>query len=292
MAMKNINYSELDKNLPADERKEWNAIYASCRSGSIITGTVQGVDFHTFDMKNPTTGEVKKQEMPCLIAIRYKVKIIIPQPEVWFEPREEPHLLRSMVGGKVEYVITHVDRENEFAVASRKLALKRLRFASRRLNPVGQTVDVKIVAVGKNVCTVSYNGYDALLSQKDISYSIVGDLREVISPGEVKTAVVTEWDPQTGTAAFSIKAATRHPFDGIEIRHPIGSVRVAAINGKYNGGVYCRLFDGMTDILCTYDPLICDEDFDTGNVVEILIKKYNAEKKLAYGKILRKIRPA
>ena len=63
MELNDRNIHELDKNLPLEERAEWNAIYASCRSESIISGIVHGVDFHTFDMKNPKNGKVSKQQL-------------------------------------------------------------------------------------------------------------------------------------------------------------------------------------------------------------------------------------
>ena len=281
------NIKELDKNLTPQELEEWNAIYASYRGASIISGQVVGVDRHTFDVKN---AEGKKQtELACLIAIKFRVKIIIPETEIWVKPLGPAHLLRSMCGGMVDYVITHIDRENGFAIASRKLALEKLRFASRRRRPLGKSVEVKIVSVGKNICTATYNGYDVELPQREISYSVVKDLREVMHPGDIKNAVITEWDTKEGNVSFSIKQTTRHPFDGIEVRHPIGCTRMATIVSKYQGGVYCRLYDGATDILCTYDALIYDGDFKIDDKVEILIKKFNSEKKVVYGKILRKM---
>jgi ribosomal protein S1 len=285
MEFKDLNLRALDKDLPAEEREEWNAIYASFRGESIIFGPVVGVDFHSFSSRDSK----KKHEYICLIVVKRRVKIIIPETEVWVKPIGPAHLLRSMSGGTVDYVVTHIDRENGFAVGSRKLALEKLRFASRRKTPLGETVEVKIVSVGKNICTATYSGYDVALAQRDVSFSVVKDLRETLRPGDVKNAVVTEWNPNKGAVSFSIKAATRHPFDGIEVRHPIGSTRAAVITGKYNGGVYCRLFDGATDILCTYDALAYDGDFRVDDRVEILIKKFNHEKKLVYGKILRKM---
>jgi ribosomal protein S1 len=148
---------------------------------------------------------------------------------------------------------------------------------------------VRIISVGKNVCTATYNGYDVPLNQREVSYNIVPDLRDVLHPGDMRNAVITEWNPKEGLVNFSIKATERHPFDGIDVRHPLGSVRVATIAGKYAGGVFCRLFDGVTDVLCTYDALQYDGDFAVGTRVEILVKKFNREKKLVYGKILRKM---
>jgi ribosomal protein S1 len=117
----------------------------------------------------------------------------------------------------------------------------------------------------------------------------VRDLRETLHPGDVRAALVTEWAPDKGAARFSIKETTSHPFDGIETRHPLGCARAATIVGKYAGGVFCRLFDGVTDVLCTYGVLHNDADFHEDDRVEIAVNKYNTEKKLVYGKIIRKM---
>ena len=105
----------------------------------------------------------------------------------------------------------------------------------------------------------------------------------------MKNAVITEWDVKEGKVNFSIKEATRHPFEGIEVRHPIGCTRMATIVSKWKGGVYCRLYDGATDILCTYDAMAYDGDFKIDDRVELLVKKFNFEKKLVFGKILRRM---
>ena len=53
--------------------------------------------------------------------------------------------------------------------------------------------------------------------------------------------------------------------------------------------MFCRLYDGVTDVLCSYDSLQNDGDFKIGDSAEIVINKHNHEKKLVYGKILRKM---
>ena len=45
MEFKDLNLAEMDKNLTEPEKAEWQAIYASYRSGSVIAGGVAGVDF-------------------------------------------------------------------------------------------------------------------------------------------------------------------------------------------------------------------------------------------------------
>ena len=292
MDFKDLNLAELDRFLTEPEREEWNAIYASYRSGSVMNGTVVGVDLHEFNVVPKGKKKAEKMSIRCLIVIQYRVKIIIPETEVFLIDRSTGyHILHSMCGAKVSYVITNIDRESGFALGSRKLALEKIQRASfRRMAKVGEMVDVDVLAVARDLCTVTYNGYDVTVIQRDVSYVSIEDLREVLQPGDVKKAIVKEYNPDEKLLRFSMKEATAHPFDGVETRHPMGSTRLAKIVGKYGGGVFCRLHDGITNVLCSYLSMQYDGDYKIGDYVEIIIQKYNYEKKLVYGKILRKIR--
>ena len=291
MEFKDLNLAEMDKDLTLPEKEEWQAIYASYRSGSVVSGGVAGVDLHEFKIVPEGKKKAVAQTVRCLIVIKYRVKIIIPETEVFLEEFDAGyHILHSMCGADVNYVITYIDREAGFAVASRKLALEKMqRAASRRRIQEGQVVDVNIISVGKGVCTVNYAGYDVMLTQRDVSYSIVPDLRGTLRPGEVRKAVVKEFNREEKVLKLSIKETTPHPFDGIETRHPLKATRIATIVGKYGGGVFCRLYDNITDVLCSYESMQYDGDYKVGDTVEVIIARYNFEKKLVYGKVLRKM---
>ncbi len=291
MEFKDLNLLELDRNLTEAERDEWNAIYASYQSSSIVSGSVIGVDLHEFKIVPEGKKKAQSQTMRCLIVIKYRVKVIIPETEVFdIDLGTGYHVLHSMCGANIEYVITHIDREAGFAIASRKMALARIRSApSHNRIRVNSIVEAKVLSVGKSVCTISYNGYDMVLPQREICYSSVEDLREIIHPGEVRKAVVKEYNRDENVLKLSIKEATPHPFDGIEMRHPLKATRIATIVGKYKGGVFCRLHDRVTNVLCSYLSMEYDGDYKIGDCVEVVIKKYNYERKIVYGKILRKM---
>lgn len=291
MNFNELDLTKLDKDLTEAERDEWQAIYASYRGRSLISGEVAGVDLHELNIVPKGETRFVWKTVRCLIVINYRVKVIIPETEVFIDELDTGyHILHSMCGAKIDYVITHIDRENGFAVASRKVALEQIRRAnSRRRYKAGQIVDTKVISVGRGVCTVTFNGYDTMIPQRDIGYSAVPDLRETIHPGDERKAMIMEFNRREGVLKLSIKETMPHPFDGIETRHPLGCTRIAKIVGKYGGGVFCRLYDGVTDVLCSYDALQYDGDFKIGDSVEIVINKYNAKKKLIYGKILRKM---
>ena len=251
MDLRNLNLAELDKNLSEAERREWNSIYASYRAGSLLTGTVSGMETRTVDVKNEETGEYEEKIFRYLVVIDYRVKVIIPQDEMWYEKGDIPyHVMRSMGGAKIDYVITDIDREGDFCIASRSQALRIRRHSFLKLTPrVGKRIKCDILAVGQwhLLCTVG--GFDITLAARDVSYAAIPDLRERYHAGESKEALIRYYEPENMRLGISIKRAQPHPFDGADLRHPIESRRASVIMGKFAGGVYCKLEEEL-DCLC------------------------------------------
>ncbi len=86
---------------------------------------------------------------------------------------------------------------------------------------------------------------------------------------------------------ISVKEVNPNPFDGAELRHPVGCRRQAVISGKYAGGIFCTMKDGVT-CLCLYSNNHFDTQFAIGDTVLIHITHYDERRKLIYARILAK----
>lgn len=290
MSFNDLDLKELDKDLSGEQQKEWNAIYSSYRSGSLLTGRIIGMDTTTIAVRNKETDQYEKMAINCLVVISYRVKVLIPEQQVWFDEnsRRPEHVLRSMTGATIDYVITGIDRENDCCTASRRLAMNIRRRAFLKLEPqLGKKVQANVLAVGATHLLATCHGFDMTLSQRDLSYGMIDDLRNKYHPGEQRLAILKDYDKGKNTLRISIKEAEPHPFDGVEVRHPLNSRRASYISGKYKGGVFCKLEENL-DCLCTYTMYQKDEDFDIGAQVIVVITKYDYPRKLVYGKIVAK----
>lgn len=76
-----LDLNKLDEDLSEEERNEWNAIYASYRSKSILTGRIMGIDTHSFTVRNRETRQTERRKMLCAVIINYRVKVLIPETE-------------------------------------------------------------------------------------------------------------------------------------------------------------------------------------------------------------------
>lgn len=291
MDFRELDLTEVDANLSDEQRREWNAIYASYRGKTVLTGRVVGIDSHSITVKDDKAGKHVRKSILNLVVISYRVKVIIPHQEAWFNPASErpEHVFRSMVGSMIDYVITGIDKDNECCVASRRdaLILRRKTFAKRDLR-IGKKIPVNILAVGSTHLLATYGGYDMTLSQRDLSYGMIDDLKNKYRAGQTYTAVYKGYDIEKDTLKISIKEAKPHPFEGVETRHPLNSRRVSKITGKYKGGVFCKLEEEL-DCLCIYSQFECDEDYDIGTNVIVVVTKFDYERRLIYGKVVARI---
>ena len=281
-----LDFNELDRDLKEDERKEWNAIYASYRGHSALSGKIIGVDRFT---NTPRTGETEL--MYCAIVIPHRVRIVIPESEMWLDDHVPPtFVLQGMVGACIDFVITRVEREAGFALASRREAMRSQRYffsRHRELSGVGAETKCQVLSVGPRRCTVECYGHDMNLTQRELSYTAIADLRTVYHPGDELNCIIKSYDAEKGKLSISVKETLSNPFDGASVRHPLGSRRQAVISGKYGGGVFCNLPDG-TVCMCNYSYQYTDADFKVGDIVILLVQRFDDEKKQMYGKILSK----
>ena len=232
-----------------------------------------------------------RQSMYCATVILFRVRILIPSTEMWMQGEERPdYVLRNMSGANIDFVVTHVDREAGFAIASRRLALRTRRYyfsTQPSMHRAGSRVKCHVLAVGPRRCLVECGGYDIDLTQREMRYTAIPDLREQYRRGDALDCIVKAYDRESGKLAISVKETNPNPFDGAELRHPTGSRRQAESAGKYAGGVFCNLPDGVV-VMCSYSFHYDDAAFAIGDKVIVMIQRYDFGKKQIYGKIVAK----
>lgn len=161
-------------------------------------------------------------------------------------------------------------------------------FAHREdLHRIGARVKCRMLAVGPRRCLVDCYGHDLDITQREMRYASIPDLRNEYHPGMEIDCIVKVFDPDNDKLEISIKETEVNPFFGAEQRHPVGSRRLAVISGKYGGGVFCNLPDGVV-CMCNYSYQHEDADFMVGENVMLIVQRYEDEKLQMYGKIMSK----
>ena len=285
-----LDFRELDRGLTAEERQAWNSIYASFRGHSALSGKIIGADPHSMNVRSRETGQVERRTMYCVVVLLYRVPIYIPATEMWTGEARPDYVLQNMMGANIDFIITKVDREGGYAIASRRQAARAQRyfFAHRPdLCRTGARVKCRMLSVGPRRCLVECYGHDIDLTQRELSYTAIADLREHYHPGDELDCIVKGYNAAQRELQISVKETESNPFEGAELRHPVGSRRYAVIAGKYGGGVFCNLPDG-TVCMCNYSYQHEDSDFQAGDHVMLVVQRFEHGKQQMYGKILSK----
>ena len=285
-----LDFRELDRGLSPEERQAWNSIYASFRGRSALSGTVIGADPHSMNVRNRETGQVERRTMYCVVVLVYRVPVYIPATEMWMDEARPDYVLQNMMGATIDFIITKVDREGGYAIASRRQAARAQRyfFAHRPdLCAEGARVKCRLLAVGPRRCLAECYGHDIDLTQREMSYTAIADLREQYRPGDELDCIVKGYRARQRELLISVKETEANPFEGAEQRHPVGSRRCAVIAGKYGGGVFCNLPDG-TVCMCNYSYQHEDSDFQSGDHVTLVVQRFERDKRQMYGKIMSK----
>jgi ribosomal protein S1 len=284
-----LKFNELDRYLTVEERQEWNSIYASYRGRSSLSGMIVGNDVYSGRFWNREARKNEVETKLCAVVIPYRVPILIPADELWMTDMDRPdYVLQGMAGAKIDFIITRVEREDGYAVASRRLAsrAKRYYFSQRpALHRENARIKCKVLAVGPRRCLVDCYGHDIDLTQRELRYTAIPNLKTEYHPGKELDCIVKSYKPEQEELVISVKETETNPFDGANIRHPVGSRRMATIAGKYGGGVFCNLPDG-TVCMCNYSYQHTDAEFMMGDTVILVVQNFDMEKKQMYGKII------
>lgn len=283
------DFRELDRELSVEQQNEWNSIYASFRSESLLRGTVIGLDDISLPVRDESTGEIVNSTMRCLVVVMYRVKVLIPEPLVWANDAErEPFVMNGMIGANIDFVIAAVDRQGDCAIASRGAAMRQQRWHTNQVRHIApdDVVRCDVLSVGPHRLTLSTCGYDATLAQSELSYCYLEDLRADYHSGQTLDAKVLAISDED--IRLSVRAATLNPYDGAELRHPGGSTRLAVISSKYAGGVFARLPDGCT-VVCKYAQHFADDQFHVGDKIIVQIDSFSDERQWIRAKIRGKV---
>ena len=155
-------------------------------------------------------------QMLCAVIINYRVKVLIPETEVWYPGQERPpYVLRNMSGAETDYIILDVDREGGVAIGSRRMALAAQRHFFDTIKggrSIGEKLTCRVLAVGPRRCLVECGGRDMSLSQKDLTYIATPDLRTRYHPGQTLNCVLKEYDRREGQFWVSVKDTVDNPF--------------------------------------------------------------------------------
>lgn len=255
-----------------------NEVYASRQSGKILTGILSAVEKY----------KLNDQDTDCGIVFVGDFKVIIPFQEM--NVRQDWHLVRSMIGAEIDFIVRGIDAENKIAVASRIAAMKIRRELELPKYQAGDIINVRVVGVGRDQAYVDAYGVEVPVPKNEIDYGYVGNVADYIQIGDRVNVKILEINHETYDIKVSIKDAKPDPFKGIENKYRVQGEYLATVSGVLYYGVFVNLEQGIS-ALCPL-PRWANFNPNIGDKVLIKIKEINKEKRRIKATLVRVVKRA
>ena len=149
---------------------------------------------------------------------------------------------------------------------------------------VGGLVEGTVTRITEFGAFVDLGGVDALLHITELSWSRVRKVTDVVKVGDTVSAVVKNFNPETGKISLSLKEATVDPWANILEKYPVETIVQGTVVRFAAFGAFVHLEDGVDGLV--HISQISDERVEkasdalqVGQVVDVLITAVDEEAK-------------
>lgn len=271
--------------------KKNREVMASRQSRRILTGTLSAVDtYETNDNEKVDCGVVFYGDYRILISLK---SLNIKHKENETDPEKIllnlKKVARGMIGCEIDFIVTKIDKTNNIAIASRKLAMGRRKNIELSRHKEGDIVQVRVISVGSDSCKVECCGIETKVPIKEIAWGYVNDISAYVQVGIKLNAKIKEIDAENENISVSIKDATIDHYDDYVKTINKGSIYAATVTGIADYGIFLSIKEReCLSVLC---PLPKWSNFNPieGQIYSIKIKAIDSEKKKISGNLMRLI---
>lgn len=205
--------------------------------------------------------EMHEQEKPVEGLITSRVKggctvdlggiiAFLPGSQIDIKPVKD---MDSLIGKKEPMIVVKMDRKRGNVVVSRRAVLEETLQESR--SELLSTIKEgdKLEGVVKNITDygafVDLGGIDGLLHVTDIAWKRVNHPSESLSVGQTIKVKVIKYDDSKKRISLGIKQLESNPWEGIELRYPVGAKFKGKVTNVTDYGVFVELETGIEGLV-------------------------------------------
>ena len=160
---------------------------------------------------------------------------------------------QSLVGMKLEFKITELNRRRNRAIFSERAALEamKLKLKAKKINEltVGEIVEGKVLGTSSFGVFVDIDGADGLVHISELSWDTVVDPENFVSVGELIKVKVINIEKETLRIALSKKRLEPEPWETLGQKIALGDIYKGRITKITNFGAFARIEGGLEGLV-------------------------------------------
>ena len=263
----------------------WQNIYTSNQKGKILKGIAVAMETEMVTLTKD--GKKERKAINSLIVNFKDIKILIPSSEIK-EGKIDKRQMRNMIGSEIRFIIVEVDKLTNKAVASRKMALEKIREIELKKYEKQDKVFARVISVFSKYIDIECLGVDIRLKPEDLEYGYIANLTKNYQVGDKIKVLIKEIDVDKGILKVSHKETKEDPYKIARKNYVEGGEYLGEITGYSDNGVFVNLEQGI-DTMATL-PNWMEMPPIIGDKVVIKIKKIQEEKRKIYSSLLKIVR--
>ena len=263
----------------------WQNIYTSNQKGKILKGIAVAMETEMVTLTK--NGKKERKAIDSLIVNFKDIKILIPSSEIK-EGKIDKRQMRNMIGSEIRFIIVEVDKLTNKAVASRKMALEKIRKIELKKYEKQDKVFARVISVFSKYIDIECLGVDIRLKPEDLEYGYIANLTKNYQVGDKIKVLIKEIDVDKGILKVSHKETKEDPYKIARKNYVEKGEYLGEVTGYSNNGVFVNLEQGI-DTMATL-PNWMEMPPTIGDKVVIKIIKIQEEKRKIYSSLLKVVR--
>ncbi|HZC15489.1 MAG TPA: 30S ribosomal protein S1 [Caulobacteraceae bacterium] len=194
-----------------------------------------------------------------------------------------------LMGKEQPFAILKMDRPRGNIVVSRRAILEEAR-AEQRTELVSQLHEGEVrEGVVKNITDygafVDLGGIDGLLHVTDMSWKRVNHPSQVLAVGDTVKVQIVKINPDTQRISLGMKQLQSDPWDGVEVKYPVGAKLTGRITNITDYGAFVELEAGVEGLVHVSEMSWTKKNVHPGKIVstsqevEVVVLDVDASKR-------------
>src|SRR5271156_666024 len=176
-----------------------------------------------------------------------------------------------LMGREQPFAILKMDRPRGNIVVSRRAILEEAR-AEQRTELVSQLTEGEVrEGVVKNITDygafVDLGGIDGLLHVTDMSWKRVSHPSQVLAVGDTVKVQIVKINPDTQRISLGMKQLQSDPWDGVELKYPVGAKLTGRITNITDYGAFVELEPGVEGLVHVSEMSWTKKNVHPGKIV-------------------------
>ncbi len=225
---------------------------------------------HLYENGELATCTIKKKIKGGYAVDLIGVDAFLPNSQIEFKATHEGE---SMIGQKIGVKIVKINMMRKNIVVSRKIAVEEQQAKARKRifskMKVGDIINGTVRNITAFGAFIDIGGIDALLHITDISWSKITHPAEVLKINDKIRVKVLVMDRETGRVAVGLKQLTRHPWEKIEKKYPVGTKIKGKVTSLVDYGAFIEIEKGIEGLVHVSEMSWTREVKDPSSILKV-----------------------